>query len=372
MLTMFRLATDEAILVPDGGKIQYPPSATSFCRLSTGRSALFHLIQRLPHPHAATVLLPAYVAEGVIQPFLKAGFTVLFYRLQPNLSPVIEDLNALLGQVQGTAVVVLVHYFGFSAHSPELTSCLRRHNPVVVDDYAHAPFTTTPTGEPLARYAEIALYSLNKFIPVVDGAILLSSRPDIDLTLDESKLDELSDDVQQAYQNHLQAGRDLFECNEPSQARRCLERLGGYYEQYYAVINSDLRAFRQSARSRRMEDKYPYGWLIKQRLNNSRIVYEGVKSPAFSLVHPALSQGAVPWCIPVRVPAGRREEILGRLFEQGVLLSTLQDKWDFVPAARKGHFAVESAFLDEHVLIPVSEFISSDAMVEMVRRLNLI
>ncbi len=286
------------------------------------------------------------------------------------MSPEISDLAVQLGQVKGTAVVVLIHYFGFSVHSPELTSCLARHHPVVVDDCAHAPFTTTPAGESLTGHAELALYSLNKFIPVVDGAILVSNRPDIDLTLDERELRELPDDVQEAYQNHLLAGRDLFDCNDPSRARCHLEKLGEYYEQYYAVINSDLSAFRQSARSRRVEDKFPYNWLVQQRLRNSRVVYEGLKSPAFSLVYPALPQGTVPWCIPARVPTQRRKEILEKLFEQGVLLSTLQNKWDFVPSAQRSHFAVEASFLDEHVLIPVSEFITSDSMFEMVKRLN--
>ena len=372
MLTMFRLATDETTLTPDGGAIRFPASTISLCRLATGRSALFHLIHRLPRPHAATVLLPSYVAEGVIQPFLIAGFTILFYRLQSDLSPVIDDVEALLGQVKGMAVVVLIHYFGFPAHSSELSAVLTRYHAIVVDDCAHAPFTTTPTGESLAEHADLALYSLNKFIPVVDGAILTSNRPDINLSLSERELPELPEDVQQAYQNHLQAGRDLFNSDEPAQARCFLEKLGESYEQYYAVINSDLNPSRQSTRSRHVEDVFPYNGLVQHRLLNSRIVYDGLKSSVFSLVHPALPSGVVPWCIPARVPAQRRTEILDKLFEQGILLSTLQDKWDFVPVEQRHHYAVEAAFLDEHVLIPISEFITSDSMLGMVERLNVI
>ena len=372
MLTMFRLATDETALKPDGGAIQFPASATSLCRLATGRSALFHLIQRLPQPHAATVLLPSYVAEGVIQPFLIAGLTVLFYRLQSDLSPMIEDVESLLEQVNGTAVVILINYFGFSAHSPELSSVLTRYHPVVVDDCAHAPFTITSTGEPLAEHADLALYSLNKFIPITDGAILISNRSDINLSLNERALPELPKDVQQIYQNHLQAGRDLFNCDEPVQARCFLDKLGESYEQYYAVINSDLNPSRQSARSRHVEEVFPYNWLVQQRLLNSRIVYDGLKSAVFSLVYPTLPSGVVPWCIPARVPAQRRTVILNKLFEQGILLSTLQDKWDFVPAERRHHYAVETAFLYEHVLIPISEFITSDSMMDMVEQLNVI
>jgi len=370
MLTMFRLATDEATLTPDGGAIQIPASVTSLCRLATGRSALYHLIQRLPQPHAATVLLPAYVAEGVIQPFLTARFTVLFYRLQSDLSPMIEDLATLLDQVNGVAVIVLIHYFGFPAHSPELSSVLSQYHPVVVDDCAHAPFTTTPDGRPLAKNVDLALYSLNKFLPVVDGAILISNRSNIDLSLDERTLAELPDEAQQAYQNHLQAGRDLFNSNNPTQAKCFLEKLGEYYERYYAVINADLSPFRQSARSRHVEEAFPYDWLIQNRLLNSHIIYEELRSPVFSLVYPTLPPGAVPWCVPARVPAQRRTEILDCLFDQGILLSTLQDKWDFIPTKQRGHFAVEAAFLDEHVLIPISEFITAASMRDMVERLN--
>lgn len=367
---MFRLATNEATLTPDGGAIQIPASVTSLCRLATGRSALFHLINRLPRPHAATVLLPAYVAEGVIQPFLNAGFKVLFYRLQPDLSPMIEDLAILLDQVHGVGVIVLIHYFGFPAHSPELSSVLSRYHLIVVDDCAHAPFTTTPDGKPLAENVDIALYSLNKFLPVTDGAILISNRSDIDLSLDEMALPELPVEARQAYQNHLEAGRNLFSSNDTTKAKCFLEKLGKFYERYYAIINADLSPFRQSAYSRHVGEVFPYDGMIQKRLHNSHIIYEGLRSKVFSLVYPTLLAGVVPWCIPARVPAQRRSEILDCLFDQGILLSTLQDKWDFIPAKHRDHYAVEAAFLDEHVLIPISEFITAASMRNMVDRLN--
>lgn len=367
---MFRLARDETSLPPDGGAIQIPASVTSLCQLATGRSTLFHLIQRLPQPHAATVLLPTYVAEGVIQPFLTAGFTILFYRLQPDLSPMNGDLATLLDQVHGVAVIVLIHYFGYPAHSSELPSVLSRYHPIVVDDCAHALFTTTPDGSPLAKNADLALYSLNKFLPVVDGAILISNRSDIDLSLDEGTFAELPNEAQQAYQDHLQAGRDLFNSNDPTQTKHFLEKLEEFYERYYAIINADLSPFRQSARSRHVAEIFPYDSLIQKRLSNSRIIYEGLKSPVFSLLYPALPPGVVPWCIPAHVPAQRRTEILNCLSDQGILLSTLQDKWNFVPAERRDHYAVEVTFLDEHVLIPISEFITAASMQDMVKRLN--
>ena len=82
MLTLFRHASE-----PAGEKQAFPlPDAgATACRLATGRSVLLYLIHRLPPSCARTVLLPAYVAEGVIQPVRVAGFEIVFYRLQPDL-----------------------------------------------------------------------------------------------------------------------------------------------------------------------------------------------------------------------------------------------------------------------------------------------
>jgi hypothetical protein len=368
MLTLFRHAADTA--TGDEG-FPLPVHPASLCRLATGRSALLHLIHRLPPSCTRKVLLPAYVAEGVIQPFRGAGFEILFYRLQRDLSPMVEDVVALLQQANGQAVVVLIHYFGFPARSETLSSVLMQHDAIVVDDLAHAPFTAGANGRLLGEGAELALYSLNKFLPVVDGAILLSRRTEIDVSVDEGALPELPESAQAAYREHLQAATALAVA-EPQEAQPWLQALGETYEGYYAVINSDLSPHRQSTASRQAEDVFPYRQLIAQRQANSRILYDGLKSSVFELVYPELPDGVVPFCIPARVSAERRGEILEQLFARGILLSTLQDKWDFIPADNKAHFAVETAFLREHVLIPVSEFISADAMGYMVEQLNLV
>ena len=383
MLTMLRVAMDEAILSAhvklsnvtssiksNNESIYLPTSITSQCRLATGRSALFHLIQRLEYSYAETVLLPSYVAEGVIQPFITAGSRVIFYQLESDLTPDTKDLEFLLGKVKGKAVIVLIHYFGFSARSSELSSVLEQYQPVEVDDCSHALFTTAADGVPLVESAEIFLYSLNKFLPVTDGAILGSNRSDVDLNLEEEILSELSMDALQEFQQHLQTCLELYKCSDRESAKYYLKVIEQHYQSYYDIINSDLSPFRQSMHSRQIEETYPYDWLIKNRLFNSRVVYRELKSEVFTLVYPDLIPGVVPWCIPARVPANRRDEIISTLFEENILLSTLQDKWNFIPHEQSNRFRIEINFMEEHVLIPISEFISVDSIRNMVKRLN--
>jgi dTDP-4-amino-4,6-dideoxygalactose transaminase len=338
--------------------------------LATGRSAIAHLIARLPAGHGNSVLLPCYVAEGVIRPFHAAGWNILHYRLRADLSPVVGDVASLLSQASAPSVFVRIHYFGFPVVSPELDAVLKQHNTLVLDDLAHAPFAVNPDGQPVLQRAQVSLLSLNKFLPVTDGAILISNRADLDVSVDESALPELPPAALSAYEAHLRAARNLFQDSEVERAQSALQTLGESYEAYYAIINSDFRPHRQSAASLRLEQAFPVGELKERRARNTRILYNALENPTFSLVYPEARADVVPFCVPARVPAARREAIRAELFERGIVLSTLQDKWDFIPVDRRRHFAVESAYLDEHVLIPVSEYITAGAMQDMVAALN--
>lgn len=367
---MLRMALDANDLVPDGGKIPIHSSEISSCRVATGRSALLHLIHRLPKRIQRIVLLPSYVAEGVITPFRLAGFTVKFYQLNMDLSPSVNDVEDLLSNTDGPAVFVLIHYFGYFYRSSDLLNVLSKHESIIIDDCAQAMFTITPSGRPIIDEADLCLYSFNKFLPVVDGALLLSRHPEINLTLNEKSLPELPLNVQKSYLDHLKLVRELFLLKNNSKSLNILNGIILYYEKYYDYINSNLKLHRQSDLSLQIEDIYPYKKLIQKRIANSHFVYTNLTSKVFSFVHNNLPNGVVPWCIPVRVPQEERKNILDILFDQGVLLSTLQEKWDFIPKQNRERYYIESTFIEEHVLIPINEFIDESLIHYMVDQLN--
>ena len=370
MLTVFRAAADPDSLVPDDGALAVPADASSMCRLATGRSALFHLISRLPAENRDFVLLPAYVAEGVIEPFVRAGFAVLFYRLGPDLSPRTEDVAALLERTGGKAVFVLIHYFGFSARSADLSSVLSAGGALVVEDFAHALFTTSPNGTPLAADAAVSLFSLNKFLPLADGALLFSRIKDIDVSLEDSSLPELPAETLQAYNRHLHTAHRLLACGDPAAVKGLLAEIGDSYECYYRHIRADLGPKRQSDEARRIARLLPCGSLVHRRVVNSRLLYRDLNARLLRPLHPVLPEGVVPFCVPALVPAGERGRIIEHMLGRGVVLSTLRDKWDFIPEKDATRFAVERAFIEQHILIPVNETISPDSMAHMVEQLN--
>lgn len=359
MLTLLRLATNFEASSTGNGSVLLPRTSRSACRLATGRSALFHLIGRLPESYARTVLLPSYIAEGVVKPFAVSGYELRYYRLTPDLEPDASDVAALLRDQLEPVVFVLIHYFGKPSASPELISMLRRAGALIVSDCAHAPLSRTEDGMPLGELGDIALYSLNKLLPVSDGAILLSLTPEIDLALDENCLPSLPLPAIEAYGRHLLACRGLFEASDPESAAGYLGEIEAGYEKYYAYINDDLAPHRQSPESRYIESIFPYSEVAKVRRSHairlqSVIASNCVLQPLWQ----KLPDNMVPFAFPVRVPAPRREAIQQQLFENGVMASTLCDKWDFVPRELVNRFEVEIEFLQEHLLLPVSEFIS--------------
>jgi hypothetical protein len=342
------------------------------CKVATGRSAIFYAAVKLFNSGYRTVLLPTYVAEGVIDPFIRSGLSIEFYRLDKDLRPSLEHLELLLNSLGGKAVVFLIHYFGFLAHSEKLMILLTRFDLIVFDDFAHALFSTKKNGEAAFINSDVAIFSLNKFLPLADGAILMSSRTELDININQKSLRDFPEGALTAYKAHLHAVKEFYEADELEAATLAMEKTSNSYEKYYSYIKTDFELYRQSSYSENIEKYFECESLVKNRLRNSQIVYDNLNSNIFTLVHPVMPSGVVPWCLPVRVPKDLRANIRNYFFHNGVFFSVLDNKWNHVPNGLSQDFLVESSFLEEHLLVPISEFIDSSKMYKMVMLMNQI
>jgi dTDP-4-amino-4,6-dideoxygalactose transaminase len=296
-----------------------------------------------------------------------------FYRLSAELQPDEGDVAELLRDAPAPAVFMLIHYFGYPSASPALLAMLRQAGALVVSDCAHAPLSRTAAGVPLGEIGEVALYSLNKFIPVCDGAILVSMTPRVDVALDEAALPALPAATVEAYEVHLRACRQLFEAPTPAQAEDYLGMIASGYEAYYKFINDDLSPRRQGLESRRIEACFPFAEAARVRRRHGVRVHQALlANPVVRPLWQALPTHVVPFGIPVIVADHRRDDIQRMLFEDGILASTLVDKWDFVAREREDHFAFELAFLRDHLLLPVSEFMSDDDVSRLIGAIQCI
>lgn len=314
-------------------------SWTSECRVATGRSAILHLI-KVANPKS--VLMPCYVPEGVILPFQRVGVPIKFYRLRDDLRPDLDHVTRLMTR---GALFVLIHYFGYQTETGALREIVSDAKGIFFEDCAQAMFAK-------AADADVALWSLNKFLPVVDGAILKSRRRDVDVSNPISQT--LQPRILNAYHQHLDLNARLSVCNDPTQVMDLAAESNLAYEEYYKEIN-DLIIYAQSAESRCIEASTDLTTVQEIRNHNASAYYKGI--PECFGFRPKNPVAPFAYPIVVRSPL-KRDDVFKALLQIGVLASTLVDKWNHVPQDPK--FTAERAFMEQHLLLPVGEEVTYD------------
>jgi len=159
---------------PSATGLPLPPDSPA-----TGRGALLLMARALLGLGCRAVLLPAFVCESVVAPFVQQGFDIHFFPVGLDLQ---IDLDAVASQLGGAAMVALlfVNYFGFAPGSVarrRLREIARRH--VVIEDCTHGSLLESPRPV-VGSIGQLVFSSLRKYLPLPDGCIVLN-RGDIPL-----------------------------------------------------------------------------------------------------------------------------------------------------------------------------------------------
>jgi dTDP-4-amino-4,6-dideoxygalactose transaminase len=153
----------------------YRRTARDCVRARTGIGAFFSAGELGP---GSVVLCPAYVGwspregSGIMDPLRAAGYVTRFYRVSKSLDIDIDHLDQELtrGDVAG---LIVVPFFGrVPTGYGEAIQLGLRYGARVLEDEAHALLTDL-VGGLTGRAGHGAVFSLHKFLPVVDGGLLL-------------------------------------------------------------------------------------------------------------------------------------------------------------------------------------------------------
>jgi len=144
---------------------------------TNGRMAMVLALQRLGIGPGDEVLLPAYHCPSMVSPVNWTGACARFYKLQPDLTPDLEDL---LQQVSPcTRVVVAAHFFGFPADLGALRRRCDELGLTLIEDCAHTVYGGSKDN-PVGSLGDYAVASLMKFYPVTDGGCLCARQDRVD------------------------------------------------------------------------------------------------------------------------------------------------------------------------------------------------
>ena len=104
----------------------------------------------------------------------------------------------------------------------------------MLDDCAQGIFSRYKSpNQPFGSCSDFALYSYNKFCPVLDGALLLSMRPDIDISFNGCVRNCLAYEALDAYEKHLKINNDLFNESDYKCTILLLKNSRKQYDIYY-------------------------------------------------------------------------------------------------------------------------------------------
>ena len=144
--------------------------------MSNGRASLRLILRKILKINKGDeVLMPAYIFQGMLNPFKEIEMTTKFYKINRDLTLDVKDVEQKINEK--TKVLLLIHYFGFPQPIDQLEK-LRALNTKcsIVEDIVQS-YLTTLLDSSLGRFGDFSFNVYMKYLPTPDGSLLQINKP---------------------------------------------------------------------------------------------------------------------------------------------------------------------------------------------------
>ncbi|WLR50652.1 hypothetical protein LC040_15500 [Bacillus tianshenii] len=258
---------------------------------SSGRGAITLILQQIV-PTSKSVLLPAYICESVILPFIEQGYTCYFYELNDDLSPNIDSL------VQDEQIGVFVHmgYYGFptNANVTDVLNYFKKRSTIIIEDVTHTLFSS------FERFEQNDFYvgSIRKWFGIPSGGFAASPKR-------EMKAPHTTNEMFSKLRWEALCVKGQFiESNDERMKESFLQR----FSEAEALLDDDLAPYCMEQRSMDVLNLVDAPDLVERRRANYHTLLEGLVNVAG--IEPFLSEFSEEYCpmfFPVRINKSRTE-----------------------------------------------------------------
>lgn len=147
--------------------------------LDSGRSCIRYIAKLIKRK---VVLLPNYLCDSIIQPFLEENYEIIFYEISKDFKPLLQSI------VIDERIGLFYHmgYFGTNSNDSliELVNVMKQKNIIVVEDITHTIFSSSKK----IIESDYYICSIRKWIGIPDGGILLSRNA---INLDTNEINDV-------------------------------------------------------------------------------------------------------------------------------------------------------------------------------------
>lgn len=254
------------------------------------------------------VLLPAFHCRSMVDGATSTGAGADFYRIKPDLSVDMEDLESRCGA--GIRLILIAHYFGFpQPETGRVRELCNRRGIIMLEDCAHACFGSKD-GKPFGVHGDYAVGSARKFFPLHDGGYIVSAHRD---------LHDIHP-VPAGFKHNVRAAVDIIEEAVNAGRLRPLNILGA------PLFALKQRLHRRALRGRSPDSKDPVPTsnspprlamttvsrrvmraacksriVARRRANYTRMAAILKDARGITLLYPELPEDVVPYMIPILV-----------------------------------------------------------------------
>jgi len=335
---------------------------------SSGRGSIEYLIDIIGFQDNEYVLLPAFVAEGLIRPFKRKKIKFLFYKSNSELIPDTDDIKELLNEFK-VKLIVVIHYFGYPQNIKLIRDFTDNRNILILEDCAQALFSCNGNGILLGTEGDFAVFSLPKFLPVPDGSFIIVNNSEYmhgKIKYRKSLLHFFSVISMIIYLylktfhvNKMQGG--LSGVINPI---LLLLQIVYYYSTNYA--NNPVKI---SGYTLKNLQKFNYEKFISKRQNNILNIFKLQTLPFWKFLPVNINKINLTG---IPLIAKNRKEIIRKLKNNKIEVLTYTKRWNFFSENEKSRCENEMKFYDEHFLLPVSENITEESFEKYFKTLTTI
>lgn len=264
----------------------------------SGRTAIETVLKNEPDIHKA--LLPSYCCDSMIEPFRRAEIEVCFYSvsyengLQVNLI-IPEDVDCILW----------CNYFGFSVSMPDMGEFLARGG-IVIEDITHSFYSKVQSHE----QSTYLVASLRKWEPLLCGGYCASRKSVMNQVPDRGPTE----------------GFATLKMSAINLKKRYLEGDTEVEKSVFLGMFSEANDWLADNYTGLSIDQYSRDYLLhvdykghqSQRINNAKILYEGLKNNSKIKFLFDLEDMDCPLFVPVVVQNRKRDLIRKKLIEHSI------------------------------------------------------
>lgn len=316
---------------------------------ATGRTALKVVAEAIAARRPGRpFLLPAYLCESVLQPFLELNLDVELYRVDGRLRLDPSDLRAKVDALH-PAAVLFIDYFGFPPDAGAADAlAAARESSLLVEDCVPGSLIES-TDAPVGIIGDVVLTSFVKYLPVPDGALVI-------------------DRAQLGLPEPPPADGALVARRVAAQLLRRDRALEDVYLRVMRSIEESLDARVPEAGASDLTLRLLAGLDLRAALERRRRNFEALLASLPAPLEPLyreLPDRVSPLAFPVRVPGGRRDALRSALIAREVYCAV---HWPLPRRVDAGEFPDSALLADEILSFPIDQRYDDDDMALVAQR----